>query len=201
MSYCAIREYSGRIIFIAFATAGLSCESEKKPATFYPVDSLISHQVHHLTAIKAVLFKEALLNGEQDTISLIPADTIAWKKELEIFRKLEEINKPVNKENYKVTDRQVDPGSNLMVKVFESLDRLPVVYLKIYYQGDISRPRKLEALYDEQNLLFRSARLLSMRFEQIENKTILTSYSVEGGQKMIFSDSVTFYIGGKVLID
>lgn len=181
--------------------AALSCESEKQPAAFYPIDSLISDQVHHLAAIRAGLFKEALLSGEADTITITPADTMAWKKELEIFRKLDEINKPVNKLNYKVTDRRVDPGSNLMVKAFESLEELPVVYLKVYYQGNIRKPRKLEALYDEGNLLFQSARLLSMHFEQIGNKTVLTSYSVEGGQKMALGDSVSFYIGGKVLID
>lgn len=181
--------------------AALSCESEKPPAAFYPIDSLISDQVHHLAAIGAGLFKEALLSGEADTITITCADTMVWKKELEIFRKLDEINKPVNKQNYKVTDRRVDPGSNLMVKAFESLEQLPVVYLKVYYQGNIRKPRKLEALYDEGNLLFQSARLLSMHFEQIESKTVLTSYSVEGGQKMAFSDSVSFYIGGKVLID
>lgn len=184
-----------------FATAALSCESEKKPATFYPIDSLISGQVHHLTAIKAGLFKEALLSGEADTTTVIPVDTMAWKKELEIFRKLDEINKPVNKQNYTITDGQVDPGSNLMVKAFESTGDLSVVYLKVYYQDNISKPRKIEARYDEGNLLFQSARLLSMHFEQIENKTALTSYAVEGGQKMILSDSVTFYIGGKILID
>lgn len=201
MFYYKIKKYSCQILLALFATAGLSCESEKKPATFYPIDSLISDQVYHLTAINAGLFKEALLSGKADTARINPPDTTAWKKELEIFRKLDEINKPVNKQNYKVTDRQVDPASNLMVKAFESLEALPVVYLKVFYQGNISKPRKLEALYNEGNLLFQSARFLSMHFEQIESKTVLTSYSVKGGQKMTFSDSVTIYIGGKVLID
>ena len=187
--------------FLLIIFALLSCESEKKPAAFYPVDSLVTQQVQHLLAINAALFKEALLKGRTDTITYRPADTVAWMKELEIFGKLNEINKPVNAGRYEVTDGLLDPGSNLTVKAFNSKEPLPVVYLKVYYQGNILKPRKIEALYDEETLLYKSARLLSMHFQQIENETVLTSYSVKGGQKMVFGDTVAFYISGKILVD
>ena len=184
----------------------LSCESEKKSATFYPIDSLVSEQVNHLSAIDAALFKEALLGGEADTATFTPGDTTVWKEELEVFSKLSEINKPVNKERYEVSDGLVDPGSNLTVRAFTSKqmpdeDPLPIVYLKIYYQGNIHKPRKIEAQYDEATLLYKSSRHLSMHFHQVENQTVLTSYSIKGGQKMVFGDSVAFYISGKVLVD
>jgi len=178
-----------------------SCESESPPATFYPIDSLVRAQVLHLTGIRATLFKEALLGGSTDTIQYTPEDTVAWMKELEIFSKLNEINKPVNKGSYEVSDGLIDPESNLTVKAFTSLRELPVVYLKVYYQGRITKPRKIEALYDEENLLYESSRILSMHFQQIDNKTVLTSWSVKGGQDMIFGDSVSFYIRGKILVD
>ena len=195
---------------ILLVVTGLtSCESEKPPATFYPVDSLINDQVRYLTKIDAGLFKEALLSGEMDTSTFIPQDTTAWTKELDIFRKLDEINKPVNKEFYEVNDGQIDPGSNLKVMAFipasqlseKIRKQLSIQYLKIYYQGNIGKPRKLEALYEEENLLFGSGRFLSMHFQQIDNRTVLTSYAVKGGQKMVFGDSVAFYISGRVLID
>lgn len=197
-------------LFLILLLAGLtllSCESEKQPATFYPVDSLVRQQVYHLTDINAALFKEALLAGETDTVTYIPGDTLDWTRELEVFSKLNEINKPVNRGRYDVTDGLLDPGSNLTVKAFISKEPLPneeplaVVYLKVYYQGSINKPRKIEALYDEQTLLYKSARLLSMYFQQIEDETVLTSYSVKGGQKMVLGDSVAFYISGKILVD
>jgi hypothetical protein len=181
--------------------AVMSCNEEKPPASFYPIDSLISGQVRHLTKIRAGLFKESLLSGKTDTITYKPADTVTWINELDIFRKLDVINKPVNRGSYLIDDGLFDPASNLTVKAFTSLKKLPVVYLKIYYQGDIDKPRKLEALYDEENLLYQSARHLSMHFQQIEEQTVLTSYIIKGGQKMIFGDSVAFYISGKILID
>jgi hypothetical protein len=162
---------------------------------------LISEQVRHLAEIRAGLFKEALMGGEADTVRYVPGDTVAWLNELGIFRKLDIINKPVNKGSYLVSDGLLDPGSNLTVKAFTSLKKLPVVYLRIYYQGSIDKPRKIEALYDEANALYSSARLLSMHFEQIEKRTVLTGYAIKGGQKLIFGDSVAFYISGKILVD
>lgn len=170
------------------------------------MDSLVSHQVYYLTEINAALFKEALLDGRTDTVTYKPSDTTVWMKELEVFRKLNEINKPVNRGRYEVTDGLLDPESNLTVKAFtsktlEDEDPLPIVYLKIYYQGNIGKPRKIEARYDEETLLYKSARHLSMHFHQVENRTVLTSYAVRGGQKMVFGDSVVLYISGKVLVD
>lgn len=179
----------------------MSCDSKRQPAAFYPIDSLVTGQIQYLTRIRAGLFKEALLSGKTDTLTYTPDDTLAWINELDIFRKLNVINKPVNIGSYLVDDRLFDPGSNLTVKAFTSLKKLPVVYLKIYYQGNIEKPRKIEALYDEGNTLYQSARLLSMHFQQIDNRTILTSYVIKGGQKMVFGDSVAFYISGKILVD
>lgn len=195
------------LLFSGLALLVLSCESEKPRASFYPVDSLVSQQAYYLTDINAALSKEALLGGRTDTITYTPGDTLEWKKELEVFSKLNEINKPVNKGRYEVSDGLLDPRSNLTVKAFTSKEPLPneeplpVVYLKVYYQGSIKKPRKIEALYDEKTLLYKSARLLAMHFQEIENETVLTSYSVKGGQKMILGDSVVFYISGKILVD
>lgn len=194
------------LVLLVTLLAMLSCESEKQSASFYPIDSLVSQQVYLLAKIDAALFKEALLEGHTDTVTYTPADTTVWMKELEVFKKLNEINKPVNKGRYEVTDGLLDPGSNLTVKAFTSKplddnDPLPIVYLKIYYQGNIRKPRKIEALYDEETLLYKSARHVSMHFQQIENQTLLTSYFVKGGQKMVFGDTVTFYISGKILVD
>lgn len=182
-----------------------ACEGQRRPAGFYPVDSLITAQADYLATTKAGLFKEALLGGEADTLTYTPGDSMAWSNELDIFRKLDIVNKPVNSDSYIISDGLFDPGSNLKIKAITAdkafEEELAVVYLKIYYQGSILKPRKIEALYDEKNLLYKSARLLSMHFHQVENKTVLTSYSIKGGQKVILGDSVAFYISGKILMD
>ncbi len=178
-----------------------ACDSEKRPAIFYPVDSLVTAQIHYLTSIRAQVLKEGFLSGRRDTAIYSPKDTLGWIKELDVFRKLDIINKPVNQGSYLVDDGLIDPESNLTVKAFKSIRDLPVVYLKIYYQGSLRKPRKVEAMYSEANLLFESSRLLSMNFQQIENRTVLTSYEIRGGEKMIFGDTVVYFIKGKILVD
>jgi hypothetical protein len=190
------------MIFLFAGLAVGSCNPEKTTTSFYPIDSLVTRQIQNLTKIKAGLLKEARLNGRGDTLTYIPKDTGAWVSELDIFRKLEVINKPTNKDSYAVIDGLADSGSNLTVKALTSRKReLPVVYLRIYYQGNIRKLRKIEALLNEANPLYESARQLSMNFQQIDNKTLLTSYTIKGSQKVILGDSVSFYIKGKILVD
>ena len=178
-----------------------SCDQGKKEFSFYPVDSVVTSQIINLTAKRATLHKEAVLHGQADTIIYTPADTSAWVNELDIFRKLADINKAVNRDRYRVDDGLFDPGSNLAVKAFTSTENLPVMYIKIFYSNSIKNPKKIEALYREENPLYESLRLMSMEFHQIQNKGVLTSYSIDGGQKMIFGDSITFSIKGKIQID
>jgi hypothetical protein len=188
------------LIFFILVTGISSCAPEKQTATLFPIDSLVTKQINLLANIRAGLFKEALLEGRIDTVNYTPADTTQWVKELDIFRELKVINKPVNSGSYQIDDGLFDQRSNLKVKAFTSTEELPVVYLRVYYQATVDKPRRIEALYKKENILFSSARQLSMHFEQIDNRTVLTAYDVKGGQKMIFSDSVTFYIKGKILV-
>jgi hypothetical protein len=125
---------------------------------------------------------------------------MAWRNELEIFSQLQVINKPINREFYIIDDGLFDPSSNLTVKAFSATENLPVRYLRVFYQESISKPRKIEALYDDRNQLYKSGRILEMEFQQIDNKSVLTSYAIEGGQKMILGDSVAFVIRGVITI-
>lgn len=185
---------------LVFATGMSACVTDRPSATLYPVDSLVSAQIHLLVRIGAALEKEALFDGEHDTVVYRP-DSTAWKKELDIFLELDNINKPVNRNNYEVSDGLRDSGSNLLIKEFKSTEKQPIVYLKVYYQGALSRPRKIDALYEEINPMFKSRRQLTMRFDQVGDETVLTAYSVQGGQRIVLSDSISYYINGKVLVD
>ncbi len=197
--------YFSRKHFSLFATVGplllvvfSSCERKQRGHALYPIDSLVNVQVAALGGSKAQLTKFAGLGETIDTVLTTPGTSAAWEKELEIFRELDLLNKPVNRTFYLVDDKLFDPGSNLTVKAFTSLEPLPVRSLRVFYDESVLKPRKIEAVYREENSLYASERILSLIFQEIDNKNILTSYSIQGGQKMILSDSVSFSIRGKI---
>jgi hypothetical protein len=189
------------LVLAAIVVCFGGCHSAKKEFVFYPIDSLLTEQVRDLTSLKAILHKKAVLENKTDTLTYIPADTLAWNNELDIFRQLDVMNKPVNRESYIVDDNLFDPGSNLTVKAFTSKKDLPVMSMRIYYNDSLDRPRRIEATYQEKNSLYKSSRILSLEFQHVKNKIILTSFSVTGGQKMILSDTVVFSISGKIQIN
>lgn len=178
-----------------------SCRNGKQRDSLYPIDSLVGSQIRFLSMEKASLRKEAIINEKIERTALIPKDTVAWGYELGIFEQLDIMNKPVSSKSYLITDGLFDPGSNLTVKEFSTEKDIPVKYLRVFYHESLARPRKIEAFFRSGSLLSKTARILTMEFGQYDNKTVLTSYSVEGGQKMIFGDTVEFTIKGKITFD
>ena len=177
----------------------LSCSEETKTAGLYNVDSLFKTQIDYLVGHEALISKKAVLNGVEQITTINPKDSLAWNEELAIFFELDVVNKPIHKSIYKV-EEYADSRSNLRVKSFSTTEDLPVRFLKVYYQNSLSQLRKIEAQYNEANSLYSSKRFLTMEFENVYNKTILTSYSITGGQKMFLDDSVQYNITGNIVL-
>jgi hypothetical protein len=197
-----LRKYIGPYLAIILLAGIISCnEDQDHTIAFYNIDSLVTVQIRYLYTAHAKLNKEAVVGVEHDRKSYVPKDSAAWERELDIFRQIHAINKPINRDNYIVDDGLTDISSNLTVKAFSCTKNLPVRYLRIFYQHAVGAPRKIEALYETRNILYNGSRLLTMEFQQVNNKSILTSYAIDGGQKMILGDTVTFSISGKISID
>jgi len=178
-----------------------SCDSKKsKTSTYYPVDSLIQAQIEFLTESKALLTKKAEINGAEEASTFAPKDSSAWAHELDIFAELNAINSPVNAGNYTVESGVRDSTSNLSIQLITGKPSLPIVYVKIFYLDALSKIRRIEALYKEENSLLKGSRLLILEFQEINNKTVLVSYSIEGSQQMFLGDSVQFVVKGTIAI-
>jgi hypothetical protein len=189
------------IIFAGAATALSSCYTkENKESLYYPVDSLINAQVEYLKQSKALLSKSAEIDGIEETSSFTPKDSTAWANELDIFAELNVINSLGSAKSYVVESGIKDPNSNLSIRSFTGMGTLPVVYLKVFYLEIPSRIRRIESLYQEENSLVKGSRLLILEFQEINKKIVLTSYSIEGSQKMFLGESVKFSIKGTITL-
>jgi len=178
-----------------------SCSKKNQNvAGLYNVDSLIKTQIDYLVGHRAVVNKKAMLNGVEKVTTTSPKDSTEWNEELAIFFELDVVNKPIHRATYKV-EEHADVKSNLNVKSFTTSEDLPVKFLKVYYENSFDQLRKIEAEYDEANGLYSSKRFLTMEFQNIFGKTILTTYSIAGGQKMFLDDSVRYTIDASIALN
>lgn len=191
-----------QVLFLLIILIALSsCENKRSDTKYYyALDSVLIKQTKFLSASKARLTKDAFINGETETKSYTPASDTAWTRELDVFAELNDINKPANIGKYRTEQGVKDINSNLLIYKIESTEKLPVVFLKVYYLDNLSNIRRIEGFYREESSLLKSSRQLSMEFENINNKIVLTSYSVTGGQKMLLGDSVQFSVNGTVTL-
>lgn len=167
---------------------------------YYPIDSLVSSQIHFLTEAKASTHKVARLGEKEEKQTIQPKDSTGWMNELDIFRELKTLNKPINAGAYKVEDGLTDSRSNLKVKTIATDKELPVRSMKIYYYGKPENVKRIEAQFNEANSLYSSTRYLTMEFEDVYNKPVLSSYSINGGQKMFLGDTVVFSVKGNITL-
>lgn len=178
-----------------------SCETKRSDIKYYyALDSVLNEQVQYLTQSRAALSKKASIDGKEERTSFVPKDTTRWKYEFDVFAGLSDINKPANVGKYRTVPGIKDVNSNLLIYTIESTEQLPVVFLKVYYLDNLANIRRIEGLYREESSLLKSSRHLSMEFQNINNKIVLTSYSITGGQKMLLGDSVQFSVNGMITL-
>lgn len=191
-----------QVLFILFVVVVFSsCENKRSDTKYYyALDSLLNKQTKFLANSKASLTKDAFIDGKRETKSYIPASDTAWIHELDVFAALNDINKPSNVGKYNIEENVKDVNSNLLIYSIQSNERLPVLYVKVYYLNNLTNIRRIEGFYREESSLLKSSRQLSMEFQNINNKIVLTSYSIVGGQKMLLGDSVQFSVNGMVTL-
>jgi hypothetical protein len=194
-----VKTFTSAILLILVC---VSCNQQKKERRkHFAIDSLVNKQVQYLSAARATISKVSWLDQKKDSTVFTPIDTLLWSKELDAFLQLKDINKPIHFGAYSVEDNLLDTQSNLKVKLFSGTDEQNVKWLKLYYHNSLSKLKKIEAQFEEENPLYKSERLLTMEFQEFNNKTLLKSYSIIGGQKMFMADIVEFAIRGKIKIN
>lgn len=161
-------------------------------------DSLVVAQTKFLTSAKSSVEKSSVMNGKVDQSRFTP-DSVTWTRELEIFQQLSLSQKAAYKPMYHVSDGLQDNRSNLQVRQYLTDQRIPVRELRFYYFRDFRNLKKIEAVYAQENLLYSTTQRLTLEFDEVGGKPVLNNYSVDGSQKMIFSDSIRFAIHSHIV--
>lgn len=209
LTQCSARRFAllHRSALVCVCMIMFACGDKPGSKTlFYPVDSLVTDQIRYLAKAKASIKKTADVGGKKDVNTYTPPDTLGWIKELGVFRELAAINKPINHEAYLVDDGLTDIRSNLSVKAFtakkEAMEKqkLPVRYLRVFYHESADNLRRIEAEFNDETSLYQNTRHLTMEFQEVHNKIVLTSYSIVGGQKMYLGDSVHYAVEGIITL-
>jgi hypothetical protein len=186
------------IIFQSILLFSCGQDEEKRVMIhdYYDVEKIISLQIKKLDSLNPLVQKTVQVDNNIEKESLRLRNV--WERELEIFR-IAEINKPVFKGRYK---KSVTKEQSLHSITYKPLENpiLGIDYLKIWYEDVEENLRKIEVAYSEENLLYKSERVLVMNFKNVDSKKILMdSYSITGSQKMIFRSQRKFRVDADIL--
>jgi hypothetical protein len=181
-----------------FLLASCNKANLKYEKPYFDFDSLINAQSIALVSAGTTLSKSVSLNGTQD-LSTVKTDSVVMAHELEVFRQLDVINKPLYRTAYDIVDGDRDLRSNLLMRTYKAKNPSPVPFITFYYLHDLNHLKKIESVYHENNTLYLTERTLYLEFDDISGLPSLTRYKVSGKQKMVLSDSVLFSIEGEFL--
>lgn len=179
----------------------ISCQHNEKTSDKYiDINGIIDAQLRLLSQNKIFITKIANMDNQRDETTFRP-DSLTLANELEMFRSIDVMNKPIYADTYIETQGIKDTHSNLKVRVLTATKEEPVKELKVYYQDEPDKLRKIEAVINEQNILYFTRRKLTLQFDLINNKWFISNYSISGVQKMVLQDSVRFSISSTITFE
>jgi hypothetical protein len=187
----------GRITFLIVSCVFLfsSCNnaSQQYDKLYFDFDSLINVQAAALLKAHSIINKKSVINGKEDDSSFAP-DSLKLANELDVFRQLDLINKPLLRNSYQIKDGEKDTRSNLLIRTFTAKSPSPVPFVKLYYRSSPRELKKIESVFHEDNSLYDTRRNLLLEFDDVTGTTLLSGYQLSGTQKMILNDTVHFSV-------
>lgn len=179
---------------LAFTACENMAEESKRFSEYFDVDSLLDNQRILLSEWKVRVNKFARLDGKEDTANYL-LDSLRFSQEFSAFRKAN-INKPAYDDRYKESIGHSNDEKIITYTPVKNSDDLEVKHLKIKYRDNYIQ--EIEALVEENHWLYDSKRTFTMSFSSVNGVMQITHFSIEGSQKMILRDRVTFIVTGEL---
>jgi hypothetical protein len=160
------------------------------------VIGFLDRQVLYLQAEQPAVRKSGYdLEGLIETETV---ETVNWNRELEFFREVD-LNRPALRDFFTIT-RHTDPATGHSIERYE---RVPGAGTRIHFlqvEMDAGQQlRQLKAATEQNNPLFYTQRNLQLTCTPSPDQSRISSYTVTGVQKLIFTDSAHYTLKAEVL--
>lgn len=187
------------VIFTILILSLGSCNPQgpkRKVNKYFDLSEFFSHQVIMLDSINPQLMKYAKVDDKtaEETMRL---DSAGWAKEMEIFKKLD-INKPVLIDSYQIDTIYKDHQTILKYDAYDP-EKVQVEYLHLYFNTNLNNLQQINAFYKEVSPLYKTRRRLHLHFQPMRTKVFLNKYQIEGQQKIVLKDTVSFNVTSEVI--
>jgi len=165
-------------------TACLPQPDAKAPKiqSYYNIEGLIEGQIRLLDSINPSFLKTVVVDGKEELFQgkIVNGE---WKGELQILREYD-LNKPKLAGKYTVTETG-DSIQSVTKYISKSPDETRIDTLAITVELPSKKPLKIHAHTHAANSLFKSGQTADVDFTNLEGHTIMTSYRIDGWQKLL----------------
>ncbi len=175
-----------KLLFISLFLIGCN-ESEKQNSikTYFDLSGLITQQITALNKNQPFTHKNLIIVDKKEVLQ---TNKIDWQKELEMF-----LQADLNKQSYQLSYNKQE-NSQIAFYTLKDGEDLPVKSLKIIFNDDKST-KYIEAFLQTKNYLYQSEKHLLMTLD----KNHLTTYKIEGWQKLFIGEKKNFEVDGIIM--
>ncbi len=159
------------------------------------LDSLVEAQAGWLSEERAILTKEALVDGKSSGVLNQTPDLLQWKENLEILSAVDPAR--IGRGGEYQLQRNADPSSNLTLQIYRFGEGGPLREFDIY-TDESGRLKRLRVYCRQSSSIDYSDRIVEMDFDERSGVDLLTSYSVTGVTKIVMKDSVRYRLAGRI---
>ncbi len=183
-------------LFLVLGMAACSGSAETpvvRADSYFDLVGLLDDQTSLLIKQGVVLDKKLTANGEQESMSLRPDSEEQLRAELKLFYEAD-INKLGLDDAYFTEEL---PGINGNSKVINTAKKAGPNVRMIEYDYSLGKLSQIRVLVEDKNDIYTFQKEMTMSFESLDGKEMLTGYSITGKQKMVMKSDLDFSLQGR----
>jgi hypothetical protein len=171
-------------ILLLLLTACLPDPEAKAPKiqSYYDIEGLIDGQIVLLDSVNPSFLKAVVVDGNEELFQGKIANG-EWSGELQILRGYD-LNKPTLTDKYTISETS-DSSQRTVTYISKSPGTTRIDTLALTFDDSVKKPLKIHAHTHAANSLFESGQTAEVVFSVIGNNIIMSSYRIDGWQKLL----------------